>query len=477
MRAKWLIAFWMFTASSAADGNRTCETHGTYERQTTVSVDLSNLLHGYQRRHVENPARFTWNNWSRQTGKSFSSTLRRIVRGMMRKRNQILLSAGATQSRELMMKARDHLEAMRIAASNVSEGPEEVFEGIKYNQLEIAIPELGPGGKPLRIIGLPANPRTARGFTGDLLLDEFAMHQHDQAIYSAAFPTVSRGGGEMDVCSTPQGRQNAFYRLGQNDLFSRTTVTIHDAIADGCPQNAEELRRGCPDEDTWRQEFLCEFVDEATAFLTYEQIGECEKGDLPLTIDVAELRQHRGDVVVGMDVGRKKDLTVIWAFETLGGVMYSLGMQIHQGVSFSEQEEHLYAVLAQRCVRRCAIDASGLGSQLAERAVERFGTHMVEPCVLSQTFKEQIANRMRNRFIDKLIRIPVDEKVRNDLHSVTKTVTAAGNVRLMAPRDEGSHADRFWAAALACHAAGEDLGPVDCVLPDANDGAAGLRDV
>jgi len=33
-------------------------------------------------------------------------------------------------------------------------------------------------------------------------------------------------------------------------------------------------------------------------------------------------------------------------------------------------------------------------------------------------------------------------------------VTQAGNVRYAAPRDEGSHADRWTAMALALHAAG-----------------------
>ena len=43
-------------------------------------------LFGYQRRDVESSARFTWSNWSRQIGKSFSKALRRIIRGMERRR-------------------------------------------------------------------------------------------------------------------------------------------------------------------------------------------------------------------------------------------------------------------------------------------------------------------------------------------------------------------------------------------------------
>ena len=59
-------------------------------------------LPGYQRDVVRSEARFTWNCWARQTGKSFALSLRRIVRGLARRRNQIILSAGARQSRELM---------------------------------------------------------------------------------------------------------------------------------------------------------------------------------------------------------------------------------------------------------------------------------------------------------------------------------------------------------------------------------------
>jgi len=425
--------------------------------------ELESVLYDYQKRVVARAARFTWNCWSRQTGKSFTFALRRILRGMERGKNQIFLSASQLQSRELMMKAEQHLRAMQIAASSIMES--DVFEEkIKFKKLEIAVPPVGKGGRPFRIIGLPANPRTARGFSGDVLLDEFAMHQHDDAIYEAAYPTISREGGELDVCSTPMGRQNLFYRLGQNAAFYRETVNIYDAIAGGAPLNAEELHAGITDDEKWRQEFLCEFVDEATAFLTFEQICECEDGTLPLELDLDVLRGMKGDVVVGIDVGRKKDLTVIWPFEVREGVLVSLGLREICGMTFREQFEAMSNVLRMPCVRRCAIDASGLGMETGQNLAEDFGSNAVEPCTLTAPFKEKIAGLMRNKFTDKLMRIPVSEKVRNDLHSVRKIVTAAGNIRLDAPRSEGSHADRFWAAALAVYAGSEAKGPPDAVF-------------
>jgi len=420
-------------------------------------IDLSRYWLPYQKRLIRDPARFTHTNWSRQIGKSTASTFRRVLRGVQRRRNQIFLSAGERQSRELMMKARQHVQVMHLAFEYLEQ--DVVFEGATFKQLEIGLPALG-----MRIIALPANPNTARGFTGDVLLDEFALHKQDRDIWGSAFPTVLRGDGELDICSTPKGRQNMFYRLADNDQFSHSTVTIHEAVAQGLDVKAEQLRLALNDDELWRQEFLCEFVDEATAFLTYEQICECEDGDSPLSLDLAALAEHRGDVVVGIDVARKKHLTVIWAFEVDGRVLRSLGMIELRNETFRAQFEHFSNVLRCRCVRRCAIDASGLGMQMGQDLATDFGAHAVEPCTLTAPFKEKIANLMRNKFIDKLIRVPVSDKVRNDLHSVRKIVTAAGNIRLDAPEHEGSHADRFWAAALAVYAGSEASGPIEVTM-------------
>ncbi len=117
----------------------------------------------YQQRDVESDARFKWSCWSRQTGKSFSKALRRLLRGMKRRKNQIFLSAGERQSYELMEKARAHCQMLQVDFEFHGNA---FFEGTSFKQLEVRLPN------GVRIIGLPANPRTARGFTGDVLLDD-----------------------------------------------------------------------------------------------------------------------------------------------------------------------------------------------------------------------------------------------------------------------------------------------------------------
>ena len=410
-------------------------------------------LYDYQRKAVEQPDRFTWNNWSRQTGKSFAFSLRRMLRGLKRRRNQIFLSASERQSRELMMKARQHAHAMRIAASAIDAT---FWRDTSITQLEITLPN------DVRIIGLPANPMTCRGFTGDVFLDEFAMHAHDREIWAGVFPTITRGRGELDVASTSKGKQNMFYGLASSEHFAQQTVTIFDAIAGGLDVDAEELRAGLGDEEIWRQEYLCEFVDETTAFLTYEMTAECENWELATTeVDWADLESFKGDLYVGMDIGRYKDLTVIWVVKRVANLLITRGIIELRNTPFREQFDVLSKLLCLPAMRRCCIDASGLGMELAENAVESFGAYRVEPVTFSSAVKNQLAVELRTRVEDHTIVIPVSQAIRDDWHAITKQVTVAGNVRYLAERRKDGHSDRFWAAALAVHAAGKATGPAE----------------
>ncbi|MEN3011182.1 MAG: terminase family protein, partial [Candidatus Bipolaricaulaceae bacterium] len=123
--------------------------------------------------------------WSRQSGKSFAGTLETVDDSLERRALWIYLSRGERQSLELAEKAKLHLEAYRIAA----EAMEDYFladSGEKYTQLQLRL----PNGS--RHIFLPANPDTARGYSGNVFLDEFAFHKDSKAIWTALFPTITR---------------------------------------------------------------------------------------------------------------------------------------------------------------------------------------------------------------------------------------------------------------------------------------------
>ena len=105
-------------------------------------------------------------------------------------------------------------------------------------------------------------------------------------------------------------------------------------------------------------------------------------------------------------------------------------------------------------MRRCRIEAGGLGMALAEAAVSEFGASRVEAVTFTPGIKDELATRMRIRVEEGSIRIPVDEAIRNDWHSIRRTVATTGPARYEAERSPSGHADRFWAACLAVRAAG-----------------------
>lgn len=409
----------------------------------------------YQRADVESDARFRWNCWSRQSGKSFTKALRRLLRGLKRRRTQVLLSAGERQSRELMAKVRQHCEALKIATDYHDSG---FFKDLSVKQLEIVLP-----GR-VRIIGLPANPMTARGFTGDVLLDEFAMHAQDRDIWGAMLPTVLRGEGELDVASTPKGKGNVFYELGSNPRFERSVVTLPDAISQGLQVDEAEMREAMGDETLFRQEFLCEFLDETTAFLTYDRIASCCDPELVPCSTIEELASDERDLYAGIDIGRVRDLTIVWVLAREGDRLETAGLFELSNAPFREQFDLIADLLSLRQVRRCCIDAGGLGMQLAEQAVERFGEHRVEAVTFTAAIKSQLAGSLRIAVEAERIRIPNSDVIRNDWHSVQRKMTESGHIRLVAPRQAGSHADRFWAAALAVQAAEDRVGRAESMV-------------
>ena len=406
-------------------------------------------------------SRFKIGNMSRQIGKSFIVALEVVDDAMETAEDWVLLSAGERQSKELMAKVKMHCQAYSIAASDIQE-TEYWIDGVRYTLLIISLPN------GARIMGLPANPDTARGFSASVVLDEFAFHKDSDKIWKALYPTIARG-YKIRIVSTPQGLGNRFHTLftGDNE-WSKHEVNIHQAVADGVPHNIDELKKGIDDEDAWEQEFLCKFIDEASAWLTYEMIAACQSDRVAGEIlyedfDLATFELEPTDrLFAGVDIGRKKDLTVIDLESQVGDVFWNRLSVILPKVKFRKQEELLWSILRKFNVERVCIDATGIGAQLAENTVDEFGPYRAEEVTFTLKSKQDLAVRTRRIFEDKLCRTSICRKLRDDLHSVKKLTTAAGNIRFDAEQTKDGHADRFWAKSLAFMAS--DAGAIPEVI-------------
>jgi phage FluMu gp28-like protein len=102
-------------------------------------------------------------------------------------------------------------------------------------------------------------------------------------------------------------------------------------------------------------------------------------------------------------------------------------------------------------LKRACIDSTGMGTQLAERARERFGWK-AEGVNFSGPVKEDLAFCLRAAFEDRKLRLVRDDKMRADLRGLKKEITPSGNIRFVGETDD-SHCDRTWALALCLQAA------------------------
>ena len=411
-------------------------------------------LYAYQQRWLTDRARFKIGMFARQTGKTFTTTLE-IVDSCLAaasaggRERWVILSRGERQAREAMDEGvKRHAAAYQAGFEDLEYG----WEGTETRALEVKL----PGDS--RITALPANPDTARGFSANVFLDEFAFHKDSHAIWKALFPVISAG-WRLRITSTPNGKTNKFYELmtAQDSIWSRHVVDIHRAVADGLPRDIEQLRAGLSDEDAWSQEYLLEWLDEASAWLPYEMISAVED---PAAGDPDGYLG--GPVFLGVDIGRRKDLFVISALEQVGDVLWDRGMIELQRASFAQQDEALDACFRRFRVLRCCMDQTGMGEKPVEDAQRRYGTTRVEGVIMSSPAQLKLATLAKEAFEDRRIRIASGRPaLRGDLHKIKKVVGPTGIPRFVAERDAQGHADRAWAMFLAIGAAGEPVVPIE----------------
>jgi len=407
-------------------------------------------LYDYQKAWILDENRFLAGMWARQTGKSFGSAAKIVLDCREKDRNTwVTISSGERQVKELMSKVKFHGEVTGMAIQWAEERYRYELPGGEKDEYKVVEARFR---NESRILGIPANPDTARGYTANVYLDEFSVHKASRELWAAVFPVISREGFKLMVTFTPKGKQNKAYEVWNNDIFSKHRIDIYQAVEQGCPHDIELLRKAIDDPDLWAQEYELVFLDEATAFLTYDLINECEH-------DRAGMAELAGDgpFYVGMDIGRRRDLTVIWVLEEVGDVLWVREWVEMKGAKFAEQDQELERVMARYNPVRLCMDQTGMGEKPVEDAKRRYGESRVEGVQFTPPVKLDLATGIRRKFEDKQIRIPIDRKVRDDLHSVKKVTTSSGNIRFDAERSEDSHADRFWALALAVHAAGDSV--------------------
>jgi len=459
-----------------------------------MSIKRRMRLLQYQQDWAKDSSRWKFGLMSRQVGKDFAAACEGIRDCLQHDRQKdktdwLIAAPSERQSLESLQKWKDWAEWFKLSIQEYAEERDGGSEG-----LLTAATLLFPHGS--RVIAVPGKPATVRGYSANILLTEFAFFEQPDLTWRALFPSIinsMRGGvKKVRLITTPNGIGNKAHDIwikncimvgrdsvepsngpaqsSHGSTESRPTdrpiwtchfVDIHRAQRDGLPVNVEELKAGMADPEGWAQEFECQFLDAQAVLLPYDLIGACESPEATATVP-PEFWQAAAPspLVMGIDFGRRHDLTVAWTLQQLGDVQQTVEVLEMDRTPTPEQVERLRPRL--RKVRRVCLDYTGPGIGLGDYLAKEFGEYdparhkfgKIELCNFSNTLKMDIFSKLRMAFENRALRVPVSRAIREDLHSLNRVSTSSGQVTYRASHSADGHADRCTALALALRAVG-----------------------
>jgi phage FluMu gp28-like protein len=353
-----------------------------------------------------------------------------------------------------------------------------------------------------RIIALPSNPRTARGYPGNAILDEYAHHDNSYEIWAAIARQIALG-HKLRVLSTPYGQQGMFYDLAKDlgltdgvapapnpirkGSWSGHWIDVNIATADGCRIDIPRLQELFKmSGESLQQEFYCAFLIGAEAWLSMELVAVAE--DEAATLKPPwDLAKDHGFLALGVDFGRSGDRSCLWLDEYIGDVSWTRAVEWQFNMPFfhpsGKDQVHWLEPYVEMC-DRAAMDSTGIGLGAFEYLSTRYpgkvmgvnfggtvkrveqGERASERGLASTVkIKTDMAVRVKSRFERRLNRIPRHLDIRNELLAIKREQTGTA-ITFDAPRIEldtpsgdrkkvFSHAEAFWAKAMADLAAAQ----------------------
>ena len=433
-----------------------------------MSADSEIFFLPYQVRWITDPARLKIIEKSRQVGISLATAYSAVRRASAQgARYDVWVSSrDEFQARLFIEDCKQWADILQKVVCSLGDHP--LDQSVRDSSYVL------PFTNGRSIYSLSSNPNALAGKRGHVILDEFALHQDQSLLYRVAQP-VTTWGGQLEIISTHRGSHSLFnqilHRIKEEQLpagWSHHRVTLADAVEQGLVEriNARtgvnetregflaRLRAECVDEAQWLQEYCCTPADDHDAFIPSTLVAACEETDPTAAKDWDYLVNCPNPLYLGVDIGRKHDLTVLDLGEWVDGVMHDRLRMVMANRPFEEQEAQLWRLLELPQLQRACIDATGLGQHLAENAENRFGWK-VEKVTFTPALKEKLAFDLRMAFELRRLRVASDPELRKDLCSLRRELTIAGNLRFDGNTDDG-HCDRFWALALRQHAVTQD---------------------
>lgn len=385
---------------------------------------------------------------SRQIGLSHTTAAATVLWATFLGETSTIISVGQREAEEVLTKARKHAQALEQLGSTWARckprGEKLVFD---HGAQIMALPSTSGG----------------RSFSGNAFIDEHAYLEKPESVWDGAAAVAMHGNFKLRVASTPNGVGNSFHSLwtdpARNRGWTKHEFTLKRALAEGMRVSDEDcwkIAKGDP--RLYSQFFECSFLDGSEQYLPTDAI---------LRACVVEIDPRLvGRRYAGMDVGLKKDLTVlVVAEQDDAGIAHVVDVEECKRTDWEQQQAMVERSAAYWNWERLCVDATGMGAVPCELLQKKLGKMRVEPVSFTLQSKERLATLLYQSFNDGMIRMLRDAPLVKDLCSIKRIVTSTGAVRFDAPHTDDGHADRAWALALALQACAKAPTKIG-VLPD-----------
>ncbi|WP_273792389.1 hypothetical protein [Brucella anthropi] len=341
-----------------------------------------------------------------------------------------------------------------------------------------------------RVEALSSRPENIRGLQGIVVIDEAAFHGNVREVLDAVNALLIWG-GKIRIISSHNGVQNPFNELIKEARAGKVPYSIHevtfgDAVRNGlfkrvCFMKGEEWT---PEKEAaWEQKIRAAYgvrtaamhqeldaipAEQEGSALTRVLIESCMKAGIPViqwactdnfksepdhvrtevALEFCETRllpllkklDPRRQHVFGEDFARKGDATVIMPLEIGLDLVRRACFQLElRNVPYDQQREILFYVV-DRLPRMSggALDATGNGAYLAEKAKQRYGASVVEVSLSVAWYKREMPPYIE-AFSDKSILLPAHADTLSD----HQALAFIGGVIQLPDGSTGKGADGF----------------------------------
>lgn len=338
-----------------------------------------------------------------------------------------------------------------------------------------------------------------RGGRKEIVFDEAHHIERLDELFKAALPATARSTDKnalgFDMLSTPNGMQGKYFEIWANTTGKHGHWSRHEfgwwEVSHFCKDIHKARKRWVEDyqqnpsylmalrdefgtdkffevsesftTEEYLQEFCGIFVDDSTAFFSYELIDSCryhatkEDGGKKgyVTPWTRRPEGNTREVVMGIDFAEGKkggDSTSIQLFEKGDDDIYrhrfyeDLDYR-NQYDSFEKQIRRIGEVIEIFRPTTLRVDETGLGRRIAQEIEEKYG-HLtsIEKVTFTNPLKEEMVLNVKQLMERGRLHLQwSNERLKGQIHNMKRTPTAAGHFRY-----EGKpHDDMFWAMALA----------------------------